>query len=137
MTFFARGLLTSGFAFVILAGCGEKGPATVPVKGKVTLDGTPIENGNIIFEPKDGVGGPAGAEIKGGEYSVNVQPGPKRIRITAQKVVGKKQVYPGSADSPEVDVTEEIVPAKYNTETTLEQDLSKGADNVDFKLESK
>ena len=38
-------------AFLILAGCGDSGPAEYDVTGSVTLDGQPIEKGEILFLP--------------------------------------------------------------------------------------
>ena len=35
--------------FLSVAGCGS--PAPAGLKGKVTLDGTPVENGSIKFYP--------------------------------------------------------------------------------------
>lgn len=36
-----------------LAGCGESKPATVPVAGRVTLNGQPAAGALVVFHPRD------------------------------------------------------------------------------------
>lgn len=123
---------------LIFAGCGgETGPVTVPIKGKVTLDGKPVEKGTITFEPSDGKGGAYSAAIESGAYATNVELGPKRVRISAVKVIGRRKVYEGSKDSPEEDITQELIPPKYNSESTLDRELKAAAEDVNFDLTSK
>ena len=43
------GLLAALFATVALSGCGH--PATAPVKGRVTCDGTPVAEVTVTFNP--------------------------------------------------------------------------------------
>jgi len=63
---------------VLGAGCsGEDGPRRVPVHGKATLDGAPVENASISFLPADGLHGPAAtAVIRAGEYRLGAEDGP-------------------------------------------------------------
>jgi hypothetical protein len=40
-----------------MAGCGgSEGPSTIPVSGKVTLNGEPLTSGEVAFVPKEGDG---------------------------------------------------------------------------------
>jgi hypothetical protein len=43
-----------GLTLVLSVGCGKSGPAMAPVKGRVTLDGQPIENAAVVFYPERG-----------------------------------------------------------------------------------
>jgi len=106
------------------------------VQGLVSLNGNPIETGSILFEPKDGKGAPVSAHIADGNYSANVQPGAKIVRIRAPKVVGQELVYPGSKDSPMTDTIEEQIPAAFNRHSQLERDIV-ADDTVDFVLATK
>ncbi len=36
---------------ILLMGCGDSNPNTVPVEGRVTLDGQPVSEGTITFQP--------------------------------------------------------------------------------------
>lgn len=122
---------------VSLVGCGEKTRPTVAIKGAVSLDGKPVEDGVIFFEPKDGKGTVTTAQISDGNYEIQVEPGVKTIRINYPKVIRSEPIYKGTPNSAMMDVTEEQIPAKYNSATTLEKDLSKAADDIDFKLTTK
>ena len=118
-------------------GCGGGGKgnrSTVAVHGKVTLDGKPVEGGTISFDPKDGKGGSVSAQISGGNYETRVEPGLKIVRVNYPKVLRTEAVYPGSANSPMIDITEEAVPAKYNSASRLEKDLTEVSGDVNFDL---
>src|SRR4051794_34250251 len=95
-----------------LGGCSAKSNRGT-VTGNVTLDGQPLKSGLIRFEPADGKTPTADALITDGKFSASVPPGDKKISISATKVVGTKRVYE-TPDSPTVDVTQELLPAKYN-----------------------
>jgi hypothetical protein len=125
-------------AVVVLtaSGCGS-GQATV--NGSVTLDGAPLEKGDINFIPADGQGGTAGGAIKDGKYSVSkVPPGSKIVQITASKKVGEHKAYPDDPNSPMLDDVKDIIPAEYNTKSTLKADLTAGSNELKpFELKSK
>ncbi len=111
---------------VPLVGCG--GPKEIVCKGKVTYDGKPVENGEIIFiqtsEGKVGAG-----PITNGEFSL-VAPGPgqMQVKITATKV-GDKPAPDGLPNYIP------YIPAKYNDKTTLTADVEDKPENtIDFDL---
>ena len=57
--------------FLIVPGCGEKGPDRFELSGKVTYRGKPVPAGTITFEPTDRVVNATTigeAEIKDGQY---------------------------------------------------------------------
>jgi len=122
-------LLVLGLMF----GCGGGSPSGT-VQGKVTLNGAPLEGGRIRFIPT--AGPPVDAEIKAGQYSVQVAPGESRVEITYPKVVGKRKAY-DTPDSPMVDITEESVPAMYNLKSELKYAVTAGANAKDFELKGK
>jgi hypothetical protein len=118
-----------------LAGCGGS-DSMVKVTGVVNLDGKPIEKGAILFVPVQGNAPTAGGQIKAGRYTVQVPPGTMKVSISAPKVVGKKKLYP-TPNSPEMEVTEEALPAKYNERTELKFEVTSGTNQKDFDLRSK
>ncbi|MCX7425118.1 MAG: hypothetical protein NTW96_05755 [Planctomycetia bacterium] len=119
---------------VVLAigGCGGSGP--MEITGAVTFAGAPLENGTIEFEPSDGKGPLAAGVIKDGRYTLQAMPGPKRVRIEGSKVIGRRQFTPGNPASPMVDITEPIVPERFNTKTTLTHEIIRGTSTCDFDL---
>jgi len=116
-----------------LPGCGaENGTKVI---GTVTLDGTPLAEGAIAFVPADGKTASSAGTISNGLYSVELPPGPKKVEITASKVVGQRQAYEGQPDSPMVDITESIIPDRYNRRSELTIEVQPGKNTQDFDLE--
>jgi hypothetical protein len=109
----------------------------VKVKGKVTLDGVPLEKGLVQFESVDGkTPSSKGGEIKDGEFTAEAYPGEMIVRITSSKVVGKRPYYQDEG-GPAVDVLEPILPARYNTESTEKVEIKANGEELFFKLTSK
>ena len=113
------------------SGCG---PATGTVSGSVTVDGKPAASGVISFIPADGAGAPVTVDIQGGEYTAQAVAGSKRVQISVPVVIGQRKEYNGPT-APLVDITEESVPPKYNSETELVFDLKRGANSKDWTIE--
>ena len=124
-----------GGVLLLLAGC-DAGPQYMPVTGRVTFDGVPIESGVVQFVPADGKSPSAkGGIIKNGEYAAEVAPGEMIVRIVGHKVVSKRKIY-DTPDSPIMEKTDQFVPKKYNSETILKATITAGKDDLDFKLTS-
>lgn len=97
-----RMLVPSVLCFITAAsGCSGHG-SDVKLSGNVTLNGTPIEAGEIRFEPQDGKGATAGGVIADGTYTVVVPCGSKIVHISGLKKVGEHVVYEGVANSPKL-----------------------------------
>lgn len=121
---------------LLLAGCGGKssGPPTADVKGKVTLDGTPLASGKIVFD--EGPSIPAAElDIKDGNYSGQVLAGSKTVRISSYKEAPQK----GPMKGPGYDTMQvNILPAKYNTASKETREVKVGGPNeFDFAVTSK
>ncbi|HEY2412949.1 MAG TPA: hypothetical protein VGI40_11935 [Pirellulaceae bacterium] len=119
---------------VIVVAIGGCGPATGTVSGTVTVDGKPAASGVISFVPAEGAGAPVTVDIQGGAYTAQAVAGSKRVQISVPVVTGQRKEYNGP-DAPLVDITEESVPAKYNSETELTFELKRGANTKDWVLE--
>lgn len=132
--------LRQGFQLLVLLSaavvCGCGGDSQPTVSGKVTLDGKPLENGAISFVPADGATATAGGIITNGEYTVEVPAGAKKVEITAAKVVGQRPAYEGNPNSPMIDITESIIPERYNTKSELTREVKAGENTLDFELTS-
>ncbi len=135
MNGFTRGrLLCIAVLCSTLIGCSSK-PGQATVSGTVTLDAQPLKTGIIRFVPVDGQTPTADATILDGKFAAKVPPGEKRVEIMAPKVVGTKKLYE-TPDSPAVDIVEELLPARYNLQSTLTITVVKGEQTKDFPLES-
>ncbi|EDL60766.1 hypothetical protein PM8797T_26400 [Gimesia maris DSM 8797] len=110
----------------VITGCGSQGnsgPEMVEVKGTVSLDGNSIPVGDIIFEPADGAGPAAAGQIREGKFDVQCPVGTKKVIISAARKTGKKGKEFGE------DIMESYIPAKYNTESELQENVSQDSEN--------
>jgi hypothetical protein len=124
--------VASAVGFCGCADSGVKVPPLGQVHGTVTLDGKPLPNANILFQPVDGKSGPSqGITDSEGKYTLNHVPGHPGATITEHtvRITGK------TADAIAAD--KEVVPPKYNEQTTLKVTVREGDNTHDFKLESK
>jgi hypothetical protein len=129
------------FTFVLLlAGCSDQ---RVTVRGKVTLDGKPVDSGSISFQPKDGNGPGTGGTIENGEYLLQgagaATPRPKIVTIIAVMKTGKR--IPAGPPHPAGTMMDEVItfplPGMRNP-PTFSADVTPGKDNeFDFELKSK
>ncbi len=127
----AYAAIGSCFAALLL-GCG---PALGTVSGTVTVDGQPLSKGVISFAPADGKGAPITVEIKGGSYTAQAVAGRKNVQISAPIVTGQRKEY-NAADAPLVDITEESLPPKFNSESELTFELNRGNQTKDWSVQS-
>lgn len=135
-----------------LLGCGggadpSKGlPATVPVKGKITLDGQPVEGVVVTFVP---TGVTKGIECVGrsdasGNYLPKQLRGNDGVPPGTYKVVFSRLMRGGKPVTPDQDaggggIAVESLPAKYSDLATTRQTATVSAkgDQIDFQLTTK
>lgn len=124
---FAAAVVAAGLA--LLAGCG--GESEADVSGTVLIDGTPVPEGEIIFEAADGSKTPGAGPIKDGKYAVRVLPGPKKVRINASRPPKKRDPVLGDA------AREQMLGPEYNMSTKLTADIKPGRnEGVDFQVKA-
>jgi hypothetical protein len=134
----AAGLTVSG-----CWGSGDDAPRE-SVSGTVTLDGKPLAAGAIQFFPAatsaSGFTFGGGDSIKNGKFSISREvglvPGTYRVSIYSgnAKAERPKAVAPGRF----AQVAKEIIPFKYNAQSTLTADVPKGGlSDLRFDLQSK
>ena len=104
----------------LITGCSQG--TSCWLKGQVTFEGKPVEDGNIVLRPVEKTPGPAvAAKITGGNYEIPKDKGLKAgkclVLITA---VNKGTQY---------------IPDKYNIASAVTVDLQGGANSKDFALE--
>jgi hypothetical protein len=116
-------------------GCSG-GPRWGTVAGQVTLDGKAVERGDVRFVPTNGRTPTSGGQIKDGKYTAKVPVGTMRVEITAPKVVGKRKLF-DTKDSAWDEITEEMIPVRYNTKSDLTLTVESGVNLKDFDLKSK
>ena len=129
---FPRAILCiSALIFLSTLGCGHKGIQTI--SGTVNYGGQPVEKGTITFQSSDGTGPVAAAKIIDGQYSLEITSGEKQVKILGFKVVGQRP-YSGFANSPPVEVQQQIIPSRYNDSSELTCEITRGENKYNFDL---
>jgi len=123
-------------------GCdNNSGPFRAAVRGCVTLDNVPLEQGSINFFPTGTTRGPAtGTQINNGLYELSAAQGPAigqaRVEIVSTKATGRRRPdvrNPGNTLNEMI----ALVPPRYNRDSTLTAHIRTGNNVVDFHLKSK
>lgn len=125
-------------AVLLLAGCGQTEFKVVPVSGTVKLDGQPLTNGVVAFQPlgsksqeNPGPGSTAYTDASGRFTLATPDDGPGAV-------VGKHRVQIWTKMDSSNDAGggwREKLPAKYNQDTTLTFEVpAQGTDQANFDL---
>jgi len=125
----------------IAAGCGGGGPdvSTARVSGVVTLNGTPLANASIAFQPtgSGNPGPPSSAKTdEQGKFTLHFADGKEGAVVGKHKVlISTRRMAPSEANSDvEVEVEKEQVPSSYR-EAPPEFEVPKGGtENAKFEL---
>lgn len=121
-------------------GCGPGGAPKTEIFGKVTFNGTAIEEGDIAFHPEQGTGLASSGPISKGEYKLTgpsgLMPGTYGVRVNAYR---KGKPIDSNLDlPPDPNPKEQFLPQKFNTKSTIEklvvgEGSSKVEKNFDLK----
>ena len=121
--------IAAGLAGLAVLGCGQTPPNLADVAGSVTLDGKPVSNVMLEFQPVDGGGSPSiGYTDLDGVYRLRFTrerwgalPGTHLVRIDFDvDSHDRRPVFP--------------IPAKYNRDSTLRRELRPGHNHLMFDL---
>ena len=121
-------------------GCGSStGPPRGAVQGQVTLDGKPLPRGSITFRPTSGTQGPSsGTTIVDGKFHLSAAAGPvvgyTRVEVYAPHKTGRKVAPPLGGPGNSIDEIVELIPPRYNTQSTLQCEVKPGDNILDFDL---
>ena len=131
-------LIIFGCVLPTVVGCGGDALGLVEVTGTVTLDGGPLADADVIFQPADGRPSIGRTDAEG-HYDLNYMegkqgalPGTHQVRITTFV-----ERDPDHADPIVQAGRPERLPAIYNRQTTLTAELKPDQSNtIDFALET-
>ena len=125
------------FLIAFLMGCGSP-DGSIAVQGVVTLDGAPLNEGMIKFQPPAGEDGSSVTEkVTAGRFQANLQAGKKLVFITAEEEIDNPDLSSsGSAKNPLAPkrIRRSIVPSRYNTKTELTADVNRENRKLKFEL---
>jgi hypothetical protein len=111
---------------VFIAGCGGSGPRVAPVHGRITLDGQPLANADIKFQP-DGPERPSvGRSNAEGNYDLMFKRGQPGA------VVGMHTVRIWV--SPDIVPNPPIIAARFDSKSELRKEVKPGDNPFDFDV---
>ncbi len=111
-----------------LTGCGKGGQQVAPVHGQVLLDGKPLVLADVTFQPEGAQRPSIGRTDSSGHYELVYKRGQSGAIVGAHTV--------------RISVSSELVrnpppiPARYDSQTELRQDVKPGENEFDFDLKS-
>lgn len=133
---------------IVCLGCGGgkslKVPELVPVKGKITLDGKPLESAQVLFQPKGGTAGQGAyaSTAEDGSFTLKYNSGqegcPKGeyvIMITKLLTPDGKAV-PAGQNAADVDARD-IIPARYKDPDAPLNSIMISGPNSDVNIDLK
>ena len=100
-------------AALTLVGCGRPGPATYPISGTVTYNGSIVPDGSIILMPVGDHTSADAGKISEGRFAFSAKAGKKMVEIRAVREVGEVIREMG------VKARQSYIPASYNAKSTL------------------
>ena len=125
----------TALAIISLAGCGGDTAGRLTVSGTVLFKGEPLDQGSIEFIPHPGVKTQSGAMITNGHFSIpadkGLEPGMYTVKISSIEAPAPTD-QPGGLPGKD---PKERIPAKYNVKSTLTQEVKKGDNKFEFKLD--
>jgi hypothetical protein len=133
-----HGLLAVG----LFAGCGQANPlGRKALSGAVTLDGAPLDQGNIEFHPMFEGGVQSGGRIVSGRYSIPAHEGvtPGTYRVSIADFVPTPPLPPGHMPGDDLPPAPKLkVPADWNSKSKHTIDVKKeGPFRFDFQIVTK
>lgn len=125
----------------ILIGCGSAPTAgRQPLSGEVLLDGQPLDEGMIHFEPSidSKLRLDTGAVITKGKYQLPAEHGlpPGKYIVSISSRTKDTRSADEAMKGAEPSTVKERIAPKYNSETTLVSEIKSGPNKLDFKVES-
>jgi hypothetical protein len=116
-----------------LAGCGgPEHPDVGRVSGVVTLDGQPLAEATVMFQPENGRASIATTD-SAGKYSLLYLDGVPGAILGAHTVIIRTEI-PGEDGQPPI--AKEKLPKRYHDNTELTADVKPGSNTFDFPLTS-
>jgi len=135
----SRSLFATGLWLILfLVGCRSAPsdlPEIAPVSGTVLLNGQPLPNAAIRFQPESGRVS-IGETDASGHYSLQYNDTTPGAKIGSHKVsitTYRDNSIPGDINSPPAP---ELLPPRYHEQTELTAEVQPGKNTINFNLES-
>jgi len=130
--------LPAGFFLLVLAvtGCGTSGPELAPVSGRVTLDGQPVYEAEVLFQPDNMKSPSYGFTDKEGRYELGYKRGVSGARVgwhTVSIEMDKEILGPNG----KLMKRPQLIPRRYYMQSELRREVKADEENeINFELTS-
>jgi hypothetical protein len=123
---------------VLLAGClSGDGRRRYSIEGEVRLDGAPLPEGTIIFQPVTGDHDADVGQITAGKFALMATEGEKKVAVKATKLVTDTK-EPSALGGPPSPITVSLIPPEYDRDTILRAKVTRAGPNTFvFEVKSK
>jgi hypothetical protein len=124
------------------SGCGGKGPTIAPVSGLVTMNGQPLANATVTFQPmrsqdKDPGPGSYGKTDLNGRFTLRLVGSDRPGAVVGKHRVAITSGAAADTTNDRAPATKEGIPARYNTKSRLETEVGPGGtEEANFPLKS-
>ena len=135
-----RTVVLGALCAALATGCSDEYAGRMPVSGKVTLEGRPLSDATITFEPLDGQDTASGAAVEDGVYKVErkagLKPGKYVVRITAGDGVTPANEEEGGNPGGNTNIlSRDRIPADYSESSKQQIEVkSDGPNTFDFSI---
>ena len=139
-------------ALALTSAVGCKRSETVAMSGAITLNAKPVPSGTLVLTPLEAGAGPStGTSIENGRYDIAADRGPRRnkkYRVEISSIetpnsnsgtgnIGEDQLAGLKASQGEQRVFAELIPAIYNSESTLEITVPNNVSRFEYDFQLK
>jgi hypothetical protein len=126
-----------GLMFTLAAaGCGQSGPEIAPVSGRVTLDGQPVFEAEVLFQPDDMKSPSYGFTDKEGRYELGYKRGVKGALI-GWHTISIQMDTEVLGQNGKLMRRPQLIPRRYYEQSELRREVKSGEENeFDFALTS-
>ena len=124
--------VSTALAICLIAGCSQStAPQLIAVSGVVSLDGKPLPNATVMFQPESGRPSLATTDHSGRYQLLYTRSVPGAI--PGKHIVN---IRTRAEDESGREVTKEFLPPRYHDQTELTADVSKENKVINFDLTS-
>jgi hypothetical protein len=111
---------------IALAGCGKGGPQIAPVRGRVTLDGNPLANADVLFQPDGSQRPSSGRTAADGHYELMYKRGQPGAMVGQHTV----RIWV----SPEVVRNPPVIAPRFDSKSELRREVKAGENEFNFDV---
>lgn len=120
---------------LMLTACGRS-DGLVTIRGTVTMDGEPVQDGSISLMPVDGAGITGGGLVRNGSFTAESSPGEMAVQIYGHRTVQKENPTQEEIERGLATDRVQYLPAAYNQQSKLRIIVSPSDRRFDFELNS-